>query len=163
MDKIIEQVQAEKAFLKEGTKMLKGDVFSEDDRKFFQDSKKANLAAEALVDDDEKKVLLLVQYSTLSNKLAFLLFRKKALTKELEKQFFALPSIDDVAELYRKYETEHEAKRKEIQALIDADRAKDHKLDVFKGVLNGMTVEQAEEGLKRYEAQAAQAMGTQGK
>lgn len=163
MGNIIKQIQAEKAFLKDGTKALESDKFTDDDRKFFKDSKKANMAAEALVDDDEKKTLLLVQYSTLSNKLAFLLFRKKALTKELEEKFFALPSIDDVAGLYKKYEKEHEENRSEIQKLIDADRAKEHKLDVFKGVLNGMSVEQAEEGLKKYEAQLAQAMGTQGK
>lgn len=158
MDKLKEQIKAEKDFIKKGRDILKTETFSDDDRKFFSDAKKANQTAEAIADTEEKMTLLLVQYAQIRNKMVFLLFRKNALTPELEKNFRSLPSIEDVAEMYKEFEKQHTAEREEIQKLIDKDREKEHKLDIFKGVLNGMSVEQAEEQLKKYESQVKQAV-----
>lgn len=63
-----------------------------------------------------------------------------------------------MAKAYEDATKKTQEKREEIQKLIDADREVEHKMDIFRGVLNGMSVEQAEEGLKKYEAQAKQAI-----
>ena len=157
------QIKKCKEFLKAGTKLLEGDNYSDEDRKFFNDAKKANLAAEGLIDDREesvrnqKRLLLLVQYIQLCNKLMFLVFRKGKYL-QLEEQYRQLISVEEVAKAYEDAVKKTQEKREEIQKLIDADREVEHRLDVFRGVLNGMSVEQAEEGLKKYEAQAKQAI-----
>lgn len=153
------QIKKAKEFLKLGTKELENEPFTEDDRKFFQDAKKANLAAEGLIGDDdhEKKMLLLIQYVQLCNKLMFLIFRKGDYSK-VEEAYRKLISIDEVAKGYEAFTKRHQEERDKIQKLIDADREEEHKLDVFKGVLNGMSVEQAEEQLNKYEAQVKKAV-----
>ena len=153
------QIKKAKEFLKLGTKELEKEPFTEDDRKFFQDAKKANLAAEGLIKDEdhEKKMLLLIQYIQLCNKMMFLIFRKGDYAS-VEDAYRKLISIEEVAKGYETFNKRHEEDRAKIQELIDADREAEHKLDVFKGVLNGMSVEQAEEQLNKYEAQVKQAI-----
>lgn len=155
------QIKKAKEFLKLGSKILEGEVFSDEDRQFFKDSKKANLAAEALIGeeevDKEKKMLLLIQYIQLCNKLMFLVFRKGKYS-DLEESYRNLISIDEVAKGYETYTKRNSEEQDKIQALINEQQARQHKLDVFKGVLNGMSVEDAEARLSQYENQVKQAV-----
>lgn len=153
------QIEKAKEFLKHGMKELEGGAYTDEDRKFFKDAKKSNQAAEALIeeDDGEKKSLLLIQYIQYCNKLMFLVFRKGNY-KELEKEFKKLSSIEEAAKGYEVFAKRHQEERDKIQALIDEDREREHKMDIFKGVLNGMSAEQAEEQLNKYEKQVKQAI-----
>ena len=102
-------------------------------------------------------MLLLIQYIQLCNKLMFLVFRKGKYS-DLEESYRNLISIDEVAKGYEAYTQRNSEEQDKIQALINEQQARQHKLDVFKGVLNGMSVEDAEARLSQYENQVKQAV-----
>ena len=83
-----------------------------------------------------------------ANNVMFLLWRRGLLTKELEDEYRELPSTEEAVKDFDGFEkaNELEAARKEF---MDAQ----HKTDIFKAVLNGMSKEKAEEEYAKMQAQ----------
>lgn len=89
----------------------------------------------------------------------FLLWRRGIEHKDIEKEWRKLPSTDEVAAIYDDLLAED---KKEADALEDQRRAymdKQHELDIFKAVLNGVPKEQAEAKYEEYKKKLAQSVG----
>lgn len=156
--KLKDKIKEEKAFLKAATPLIK----DESDLKYFKDSKKSLQAGEALADNDEKLAILWLHFASLRNKLTFLLFRTGDLTEELEKEFRGLDAIETVNELVNGFDAEHKKEEDEFKAIAQKQYEREQKMDIFKAVCNGMSIEEAEAKLKQYEEQVKQSMRQNG-
>lgn len=93
-----------------------------------------------------------------ANNIVFLLWRRGIMAPEIEAAYRQLPSTEEAVKDYDDFEDEA---KKEAEALEDQRKAyaeKQHEIDIFKAVLNGMSKEQAEAEYEKYKAQIAKAM-----
>lgn len=155
-DKTIEElIKEEKAFIKEASELLT----NETDKEYFTRKKGIFRTAGTLAETQEQKELLLNNLVQTRHQLVFLLFRRELITDEITKKFLSMMTIEDANKRYAAVEDERKARQEEEAKKINALREEENKLDIFKGVLSGMTKEKAEEELKKYQAEAAKAMG----
>lgn len=108
--------------------------------------------ASGMVNGDERNEALLAAWmASQATNAVFLLWRRGIEHADVEKKLRALPTTDELA---AKYEAFLQADKKisdDLEAKRRAFMKNQHKLDIFKAILNGMTKEQAEEGLKKYQ------------
>lgn len=93
-----------------------------------------------------------------ANNIVFLLWRRGIMTPEIEEAYRQLPSTEEAVKDYDKFEDET---KKEAEALEEQRKAfaeKQHEIDIFKAVLNGMSKDQAEAEYEKYKTQVAKAM-----
>lgn len=147
-------IDSEKQFLKKSTALISKDDESAD---FFKEQKKDLQTAETLVDDLEKQTLIYYQYVNLRNKITFLLFRTNKLSAELEAEFKKLSPIEDVAKMVEESAKPRTETQNKLKEELRKQNEAEQRLDIFKAVCNGMSVEQAKEQLEAYEKQIRQA------
>ena len=155
-EKTIEDlIKDEKAFLKECTTLLQ----DENDKTYFTRKKGIFRTAEALADTPEQKELLFNNFVQARHQLVFLLFRRQLITDDVTKKFLGMMTIEDANKRYAAVEDERKKRQDEESVRIKELQEEENKLDIFKGVLSGMTKEKAEEELAKYKAAAEKAMG----
>ena len=152
---IEELIKEEKNFIKEASELLT----NETDKEYFTRKKGIFRTAATLAETPEQKELLLNNLVQARHQLVFLLFRREIITDEITKKFLSMMTIEDANKRYADVEDERKKRQEEESVRINALREEENKLDIFKGVLSGMTKEKAEEELKKYQAEAAKAMG----
>ena len=152
---IEELIKEEKNFIKEASELLT----NETDKEYFTRKKGIFRTAGTLAETPEQKELLLNNLVQTRHQLVFLLFRRELITDEITKKFLSMMTIEDANKRYAGVEDERKKRQEEESVRINALREEENKLDIFKGVLSGMTKEKAEEELKKYQAEAAKAMG----
>lgn len=152
---IEELIKEEKNFIKEASELLT----NETDKEYFTRKKGIFRTAGTLAETPEQKELLLNNLVQTRHQLVFLLFRRELITDEITKKFLSMMTIEDANKRYADAEDERKKRQEEESVRINALREEENKLDIFKGVLSGMTKEKAEEELKKYQAEAAKAMG----
>lgn len=152
---IEELIKEEKNFIKEASELLT----NETDKEYFTRKKGIFRTAGTLAETPEQKELLLNNLVQTRHQLVFLLFRRELITDEITKKFLSMMTIEDANKRYADVEDERKKRQEEESVRINALREEENKLDIFKGVLSGMTKEKAEEELKKYQAEAAKAMG----
>ena len=150
-------IEGEKAFYKEAKALLK----EKDDRSYFSKKTEAFNAAEKIAKTDEQRELLLNQYVQARHQLTFLLFRRKALIEDLANKFYDMITIEEANRRYADVEDERKARQDEESKRIAALREEENRLDIFKGVLSGMSEEKAKEELSKYQQSAR--LAAQGK
>ena len=91
-----------------------------------------------------------------ANNVMFLLWRKDLLTQELEYEYRALPSTEEAVKDFEGFEKANAEKANELEAARKEFMDAQHKTDIFKAVLNGMSKEKAEEEYAKMQAQIAQ-------
>ena len=88
-----------------------------------------------------------------ANNVMFLLWRRGLLTKELEAEYRALPSTEEAVKDFEGFEKANAEKANELEAARKEFMDAQHKTDIFKAVLNGMSKEKAEEEYAKMQAQ----------
>ena len=88
-----------------------------------------------------------------ANNVMFLLWRRGLLTKELEDEYRELPSTEEAVKDFDGFETANAEKANELEAARKEFMDAQHKTDIFKAVLNGMSKEKAEEEYAKMQAQ----------
>lgn len=88
-----------------------------------------------------------------ANNIVFLLWRKDLLTQELEYEYRALPSTEEAVKDFEGFEKANAEKANELEAARKEFMGAQHKTDIFKAVLNGMSKEKAEEEYAKMQAQ----------
>lgn len=155
VDKTIEElIKEEKAFIKEASELLT----NETDKEYFTRKKGIFRTAGTLAETPEQKELLYNNLVQTRHQLVFLLFRRELITDEITKKFLSMMTIEDANKRYAAVEDERKKRQDEEAVRINELREEENKLDVFKGVLSGMTKEKAEEELAKYQAAAEGAM-----
>lgn len=147
-------IKEEKEFLKEATKLLEAEA----DKEYFTRKKGILRTAEALAETPEQKELLLNNFVQARHQLVFLLFRRRLITDNITEKFLDMMTIEEANRRYADKEDERKKRQDEETKRITELQGEENKLDIFKGVLSGMTKEKAEEELAKYQAQAVKAM-----
>lgn len=88
-----------------------------------------------------------------ANNIMFLLWRRGLLTKELEDEYRALPSTEEAVKDFDGFEKANAEKANELEAARKEFMDAQHKTDIFKAILNGMSKEKAEEEYAKMQAQ----------
>ena len=88
-----------------------------------------------------------------ANNVMFLLWRRGLLTQELEAEYRALPSTEEAVKDFEGFEKANAEKANELEAARKEFMDAQHKTDIFKAVLNGMSKEKAEEEYAKMQAQ----------
>lgn len=88
-----------------------------------------------------------------ANNIMFLLWRRGLLTKELEDEYRELPSTEEAVKDFEGFERANAEKANELEAARKEFMDAQHKTDIFKAVLNGMSKEKAEEEYAKMQAQ----------
>lgn len=115
-----------------------------------------------MVNKDDERIALLSAYAVQeANRVVGLLWREELLTDELEQEYRKLPKMKDVAKDYAKFEQEKQKKRDELNGMMQELANEQKELDIFKGVINGMSADTAKKEYEAYQKQAQQAMAQQ--
>ena len=88
-----------------------------------------------------------------ANNVMFLLWRRGLLTNELESEYRELPSTEEAVKDFEGFEKANAEKANELEAARKEFMDAQHKTDIFKAVLNGMSKEKAEEEYAKMQAQ----------
>lgn len=88
-----------------------------------------------------------------ANNVMFLLWRRGLLAKELEAEYRELPSTEEAVKDFDGFEKANAEKASELEAARKEFMDAQHKTDIFKAVLNGMSKEKAEEEYAKMQAQ----------
>lgn len=88
-----------------------------------------------------------------ANNIMFLLWRRGLLTQELEDEYRKLPSTEEAVKDFEGFEKANAEKANELEAARKEFMDAQHKTDIFKAILNGMSKEKAEEEYAKMQAQ----------
>lgn len=88
-----------------------------------------------------------------ANNIMFLLWRRGLLTKELEDEYRELPSTEEAVKDFEGFEKANAEKANELEAARKEFMDAQHKTDIFKAILNGMSKEKAEGEYAKMQAQ----------
>lgn len=88
-----------------------------------------------------------------ANNIMFLLWRRGLLTNELEDEYRELPSTEEAVKDFEGFEKANAEKANELEAARKEFMDAQHKTDIFKAILNGMSKEKAEEEYAKMQAQ----------
>ena len=110
--------------------------------------------ASGMVNGDEYREATLKGWMvSQANNVMFLLWRRGLLTKELEDEYRELPSTEEAVKDFDGFEKANAEKANELEAARKEFMDAQHKTDIFKAVLNGMSKEKAEEEYAKMQAQ----------
>ena len=133
----------------------------EADIKRFEPVKEIYNTASGMLQGDNKdymEAILKGWMVSQANNMVFLLWRRGILTPEIEAMYRELPSTEKAVEDYDKFEDGMKAAADDLEAQRKVFAEKQHEIDIFKAVLNGMSKQQAEAKYEEYKAQVAKAM-----
>lgn len=146
----MDTIKAANKIIKDGIALLPDDAkgdFKAQASDIFINEAIAN--AMGCVNEDKEKTALLGAYAVQeANRVVTTLWRLELLPEATEKAYRALPTMKAMADAYNEFTSARKARMDAIMAdhKVVADEEKD--LDIFKGIINGISAKEAE---KRYE------------
>lgn len=144
--------------IKKGAELLK----DEKQKDYFSDVIKSLGTAEDLVNNDEKAVRMIDATVKFANQLCFILFREATITEELTAALRELPSPEATSEPVKKFNDEREGRIEDLNKkhaeIIDEQK----ELDIFLGVIAGMSAEEAARRMQEHDEQVKQAAAIKG-
>lgn len=96
---------------------------------------------------------------SMANNAVFLLYRRNAITPEIETAYRNLPQTEEAMEDYDKFINEDNEKAKALEAERRAFMEGQHSLDILKSVFGGKSVEQAKKKLAEYQQAVVKSLG----
>lgn len=136
----------------------KGSLSSDKNKEYFTSTVESLKNAQDNTADNEEKVAILVDSANrFANQLTFTLFREGNLTDNLEREYRQFPSVEETSEKANMFT---QARRDAI-AEVNAEQARimreEKGISIFKGIIGGMSKEEAKAKLEEYEAELAKA------
>lgn len=153
----MEEAKAANAIIRDGFALLK----EEADIKRFEPIKEIYTTASGMLtgDDKEYKTAILKGWMvSQANNMVFLLWRRGIMTPEIEAAYRQLPTTEEAVKDYDAFEDEMKSEADKLEEARKEFAEKQHSVDIFKAVLNGMSKQQAEAEYEKYKAQIAKAM-----
>lgn len=144
--------------IEKGTPLLK----DEDQAAYFTGTLKGLKTADEMVNNLEKATRMQDAAVKFANQICFILFREDTITDELRDMLRSLPTPEDTTKLVKEFTDEREGR---IKALNDAHSAimdEQRELDIFLGVIAGMSPEEAARRMKEHDDQVKAQLNKQG-
>ena len=156
----METIKQANRIIKEGVALLpddaKGDFKAQASDIFIDEA--INNACGA-VNGNEEKIALLKAYAVQeANRMASTLWRLKLLPDILEAAFRALPTMKEVADEYNKFVDARKERMDKIMADHKVIAEEEKELDIFKGIINGISAKEAESKYNEFKNAQQQAM-----
>ena len=111
------------------------------------------------VNGNEEKIAMLQAYSVQeANRVVTMLWRMELLPPELENDYRRLPRMEDMARMYNEFTSARKERMDQIMAQHKVIAEEEKELDIFKGIINGISAKEATKKYEEYQKQAQQAM-----
>lgn len=112
------------------------------------------------VNKNEEKIALLTAYAVQeANRVVTTLWRLHLLPEDMEKTYRELPVMKDVADAYNKFTSARKERMDKIMADHKVLAEEEKELDIFKGIINGISAKEAEKKYEDFKNAQQQAMG----
>lgn len=129
----------------------------EKQKEFFEGILKSLEIAKVEADNEEKLARFADASIKYANQISFILFRAGALTDEMTAELRALPTPEETAVKVKEFNDARQARIDEVnkqhQAIFEEEKA----LDVFTGIIAGLSKEDAEKRMAEHEAKIREA------
>lgn len=149
----METAEAAIKLISEGVALLT----DEKQKEFFEGILKSLEVAKTEAGNEEKEARFIDASVKYANQISFILFRKGALSDEMEAALRELPTPEDTAAKVAEFNNARQARIDEInkqhQAIFDEEKD----LDVFTGIIAGLSKEDAEKRMAEHEAKIREA------
>lgn len=157
----MDTIKAANKIIKEGIDLLPDEAKQDfktqaGDDLFVYDA--INNASGMVHDDPEKEALLRAYAVQEANRVVTTLWREKLLPDMLEAAYRALPSMKEMADAYNVF---LDARKERLEAAMEQHKAisqEEKNLDIFKGVINGMSKKESERKYDVFKMQQQQAL-----
>ena len=157
----METIKAANKIIKEGIALLPDDA-----KKDFMSRMNAELpineaisnACGALNEDAEKTAMLKAYAVQEANRVASTLWRLNLITPELEMEYRQLPPQEEMAANYNEFLDARNARVDEIMAKDKEIRDEKRELEIFMGIINGVSAADAEKEYDAFQKKQMQAM-----
>ena len=151
----MDTIKAANKIIKEGVEILsdeaKGDFKAQTGDIFIHE---AIANAMAMVNENEEREALLTAYAVQeANRVVSTLWREKLLPDTLEAAYRALPTMKEAAEHYNGFTNARKERMEDVVRLHKEITDEEKELDIFKGVINGMSAKDAEKRYEQYQEQ----------
>lgn len=112
------------------------------------------------VNEDEEKTALLLAYAIQeANRVASTVWRLvPPVPEEFEKEFRALPTMKEVADAYNVFTSDRKARMDKVMAAHKVIADEEGELDIFKGIINGISAKDAAKEYEDFKKKQQQAM-----
>ena len=112
------------------------------------------------VNKNEEKIALLTAYAVQeANRVVTTLWRLQLLPEDMEKTYRELPVMKDVADAYNEFTSARKERMDKIMADHKVLAEEGKELDIFKGIINGISAKEAEKKYEDFKNAQQQAMG----
>lgn len=112
------------------------------------------------VNNDEERIALLGAYAIQeANRVASTVWRlAPPVPEDFEKEYRALPSMKEMADAYNIFTDDRKARMDKVMAAHKVIADEEGELDIFKGIINGISADEAEKKYEDYKKAQQQAM-----
>lgn len=148
----IEKADKVMSYIKDNLKFVE----EENNKVYFQGCVDSYANAKELADNDEKAAYLYDAVTKWANQMTFLLFRHNNLTDNAAQAFRELDTPEITTAAVGEFKDARQKRIEEIRAEQEEVMAEEKELDILKGVIAGMGVEEAKQKLAEYEEQTKQ-------
>ena len=149
----METAEAGIKLISEGVALLT----DEKQKEFFEGILKSLEVAKTEADNDEKLARFIDASVKYANQISFILFRQGSISEEMTAELRALPTPEETAAKVKEFNDARQARIDEVnkqhQAIFEEEKA----LDVFTGIIAGLTKEDAEKRMAEHEAKIREA------
>lgn len=157
----MDTIKAANKIIKDGIALLpdgaKGDFKAQASEIFINE---AIANAMGAVNEDAEKIALLSAYAVQeANRVVTTLWRLQLLPEDMEKAYRELPAMTEMAKSYNEFTSARKERMDKIMAdhKVIADEEKE--LDIFKGIINGISAKEATKKYEEFKKSQQQAMG----
>lgn len=157
----MDTIKAANKVIKEGIALLPDEVkkdFMSQMNKELPINEAINNACGAINGNEEKLAMLRAYSVQEANRVASTVWRLVPMPEDFEKEYRALPSQDEMAAEYNKFLDARNERVDEIMAKDKEIRDERRELEIFMGVINGISAADAEKEYDAYQKQQMQAM-----
>ena len=153
----METAEAAIKLISEGVALLA----DEKQKEFFEGILKSLELAKAEIDNDEKETRYTDAAVKYANQISFILFRQAALTDAMTAELRELPTPETTAAKVQEFNEARQARINEVNNLHKAIFEEEKALDVFTGIIAGLSKEEAEKRMAEHEAKIREASNNQ--
>ena len=157
----MDTIKAANKIIKDGIALLPDDAkadFKAQASDIFIDEA-INNACGAVNEDAEKTALLSAYAVQEANRVVTTLWRLELLPEDMEKAYRELPTMVEMANAYNEFTGARKERMDKIMADHKVIAEEEKELDIFKGIINGISAKEAEAKYDEYKNAQQQAMG----